>query len=117
MRLAKNPKIGEVVYIPSHQFAPWRNGWNGWLFNKGIVVAIGKSKNDGSKIYKVEYPCMEYNATDCKITITKWFNRKAVFETDLWNQNRVMQHPREAYGSGCWGADTEFLIDKGIVKE
>jgi hypothetical protein len=25
--------IGEVVQVPVYEFAPWRRGWNGWLFS------------------------------------------------------------------------------------
>lgn len=37
MKKCKNVKVGDVVEFPHHQFAPYRYGWNGWIFKTGIV--------------------------------------------------------------------------------
>jgi hypothetical protein len=40
MKKCKNVKTGDVVQFPHHQFAPYRSGWNGWIFKTGIVVRL-----------------------------------------------------------------------------
>ena len=40
MKKCKNVQIGDVVRFPYHQFAPYRRGWNGWLFKPGIVTRL-----------------------------------------------------------------------------
>ena len=116
MKTAKNPVVGELVMVPVDHFAPWRHGWNGWIFSKGIVVAVGQSKNIGEKrkLYKVEYPMRTYDKTN-KATNTKWFCGNAVFETDLWRQGQELKYSREELEDGSYSAETEYLIDKGIV--
>lgn len=118
MRKAKNPKVGDVVNVPCNHFAPWRHGWNGWEFSKGIVVAVGQSKNSGKKrkLYKVEYPMRTYDKTN-KATNTKWFCDNAVFEADLWKQVQELKYSREELEDDSYSAETEYLIDKGIIKE
>ena len=116
MRMAKNPAVGQVIMVPVDHYAPWRHGWNGWDFSKGIVVAVGQSKNSGEKrkLYKVEYPMRTYGKGN-KATDTKWFDSHAVFEADLWKQEQELKHSREELENGSYSAETEYLIDKGIV--
>ena len=116
MRTAKNPAVGQVVMVPVDHYAPWRKGWSGWDFRKGIVVASGVSKNTGKKrkLYKVEYPMRTYGKGN-KATDTKWFDSHAVFETDLWRHEQELKYSREELEDGSYSAETEYLIDKGIV--
>lgn len=116
MRKAKKVKVGSIVQVPVRQFAPLRQGWNGWIFEKGIVRVIGKSEKYG-KCYKVEFPARGYNHTNRKETITKWFIADYCFETDLYWQNELMKHPREYYERGNYNEATEFFIDQGIVED
>lgn len=44
MRKAKI-KVGNLVEVPEHCFAPGRSGWNGWLFTYGIIQRVAKNKN------------------------------------------------------------------------
>lgn len=115
MRQARNPKIGQIVSIPTHQFAPHRTGWNGWNFSKGIVIATGKTA-DGTKCYKVQYPSRGYDHTN-KQTATQWYRKTAVFETSLWSNEQELKYSREELEDGCYTSDTEFLIDKGVIKQ
>ena len=49
--------VGEEVQVPYYCFAPYRKGWNGWLFADGKIVErrIGVGKNAGQKYAVVEY--------------------------------------------------------------
>lgn len=116
MQMAKNPAVGQVVMVPVDHYAPWRKGWSGWDFRKGIVVASGVSKNTGKKrkLYKVEYPMCTYDKGN-KATNTKWFDSHAVFEADLWRHEQELKYSREELEDGSYSAETEYLIDKGIV--
>ena len=56
MRRAKW-EVGAQVQVPYYCFAPYRSGWNGWLFAEGVVVErrVGVGKNDGKRYSVVEY--------------------------------------------------------------
>lgn len=47
-------KVGAVVQVPVYEFAPYRRGWNGWLFSYGIIRKIYTSTT-GRKCYMVEH--------------------------------------------------------------
>lgn len=40
MKKCKKVNVGDVVQFPSYEFAPFRKGWNGWLFEVAIVKRI-----------------------------------------------------------------------------
>ena len=40
MKKMKNAKVGDVVRFPYYEFAPFRSGWNGWLFKVAIVKRL-----------------------------------------------------------------------------
>ena len=124
MKKAKNLEIGKVVQVPTREFAPLRRGWNGWLFDVGIVKGFGKSKS-GNPLVKVEYPAKSYGQKWVdfrgnehigeRTVIEKWFMLDAVFEADLTFYKNQIEYPREHYTRGCYCEGTEFLIDKGIL--
>ncbi len=124
MRKAR-ARIGLVVQIPVSEYAPFRHGWNGWLFQAGIVKALGRSNKTGKSMVQVEYPTRNYGAKfkdfrdveheSPRTTLTKWFNADCVFENDMFHSKKLIENPREYYCNGCYDADTEFLIDKGIL--
>lgn len=126
MKKAKDLSIGAVVSVPTYEFAPFRSGWNGWLFSAGIIKARGTSKK-GLPIVKVEYPAKGYkqkrhylNGTEAPMradTIEKWFHVSAVFEFNYWNCKRNLEHPREHWCDKTYTEDTEFLIDKGVLQD
>lgn len=119
-------KVGKVIQIPVCEFAPFRRGWNGWLFQVGIIKEIGKSKKDGAPIALIEYPARDYkqtrhhlNGTEVEKTanvLTKWFRADCVMEYDIGRCDFNLEHPREYWSTKCYTADVEFLIDKGIVQ-
>ena len=72
MKVAKNLKIGDLVYIPDYEFAKYRTGWNGWKFTVATIENLYVSKND-RKCATVKYcvraagknqllPCVEATA-------------------------------------------------------
>lgn len=54
MRQAKNVKPGDVVRFPHTCFAPYRSGWNGWVFKVAIVDRLYTSKT-GKPCAKITY--------------------------------------------------------------
>ena len=48
MKKVRNLKIGVFVQVPTYCFAPDRSGWNGWSFDIGQIVKIGKTKSGKS---------------------------------------------------------------------
>lgn len=127
MKKAKDLSIGAVVQVPVYEFAPFRHGWNGWLFSAGIIKAHGTHKRTGQPMVKVEYPVRGYrqkryylNGTEAPMradTIEKWFALSAVFEFSDYNCKYNLEHPREYWCTGAYSEDTEFLIDKGILSD
>lgn len=51
MKKAKKVKVGDVVQFPAYEFAPYRRGWNGWLFEVAIVKRLYTSTKG--------FPCAE----------------------------------------------------------
>lgn len=41
-------EIGAFVQVPTYCFAPHRSGWNGWSFDIGQIVKVGKTKSGES---------------------------------------------------------------------
>ncbi len=33
-------RVGEIVKVPTTQFAPYRSGWAGWLFEVGRILRV-----------------------------------------------------------------------------
>lgn len=50
-----NWKIGERVQVPYYCFAPYRRGWNGWLFTEGTIVERRRRIKDNAPMAVVEY--------------------------------------------------------------
>ena len=122
-----NSVIGTVVQVPVCEFAPYRTGWNGWLFQAGIITAVGTSKKTGKRMFKVCYPNRNYAQSMRNMNgefvglhnrdiFEKWFNYDCVFERDLFIYELELEHEREYWCTGSYSADAEFLIDKGILK-
>lgn len=119
--------VGAVVSVPIYEFAPYRSGWNGWIFAAGIIKARGTHKATGLPMVKVEFPNRGYkqkrhylNGADAPMradTSEKWFFLSAVFAFNDSNCKRNLEHPREYWCMGTYTENTEFLIDKGILQE
>ena len=50
-------KVGELVQVPYYCFAPYRPGWNGYLFANGVITErrVGTGKNAGIEYAMVKY--------------------------------------------------------------
>ena len=126
-KLAGELKVGQVVQIPKRQFAPLRRGWNGWLFSVGIVREFGTSKRTGKQTVKVEIPVDNYAQKWIGLrdephegerkTVEMWLYREHIFEPNFAHSKMLLEHPREYWKDGCYDAETEFLIDKGILAD
>ena len=125
-KVKTNVAVGTVVQVPVAKVAPFRTGWNGWLFQVGIVTAVGTSKKTGKRVIKVCYPNRnyaqpmynvksEYVGLHNREVFEKWFNCDCVFECDLFPYKHELEHEREYWCTGSYSADAEFLIDKGIL--
>jgi choline kinase len=118
-------KIGDLVEVPRTQFAPMRQGWNGWLFSEAVVIQKGYGSKNHHKVIKVEMRTpgkrgSEYN------TMVKVFNADCVFKTKSL-ERAINMMKRDGINSkeefyayvkkeevvGCdW---IYFLIDKGFL--
>lgn len=128
MKKATNLEIGKVIQFPKRQFAPFRHGWNGWLFGAGIIKDFGTAQS-GARIVKVEFPVDNYaqkwvdfrgeSREGERKTIERWFLENHIFEADSSFKRAEMdlEHPRDYWSKGCYNADTEFLIDKGVIPD
>ena len=54
MKKVRKLEIGQFVQVPTYCFAPHRSGWNGWSFDIGQIVKVGKT-NDGVQAAVVEF--------------------------------------------------------------
>ena len=115
-----NPHVGQLVQIPAIEFAPYRSGWNGWLFRVGVIEKLYLSKT-GRKCAKVRY-CTQragrYQLLPCTETV-KGFVLENVFD---WHGLEAMQRSytefKEAEDNGeaiCWDEDTAFLLQNGYI--
>lgn len=118
--------IGEIVELPVYEFAPFRTGWNGWLFQAGIIKKLGKNKN-GEVIALVKYPLKGYkqkryhlNGTEAEIianSVERWVHSSKLFQYSTISDNRIMEHPREHWCGKTYSENIEFLIDEGVYTE
>ncbi len=120
MKAVKNPFVGQLVQIPAFEFAPYRSGWNGWIFRVGVIEKLYISKT-GRKCARVRY-CTKragrYQLLPCTETV-KAFVLENVFE---WDRLEAMQRSytefKEAEDNGeaiCWDEDTAFLLQNGYI--
>lgn len=104
MKKAKNVKVGDVVKFPSYEFAPYRQGWNGWLFEVAIVKRLYTSKS-GKKCAELVYQTRnkEYTETTHKELCDY------LFEFDLeWARKSYYEH-------GIKGEGFELLESHGLI--
>ena len=121
MKVAKNLKIGDLVYIPDYEFAKYRTGWNGWNFTVATIEKLYVSKS-GRKCATVKYcvksagknqllPCVE---------ATKNLYAEYVFQYDFLSlEQRNYTELKKAEDNGetvCWSKEIAFLVNNGFVK-
>lgn len=121
MRKARNIKVGDVVQFPAYEFAPFRSGWNGWIFRAAIVDRLYTSKS-GKPCAEITY-CSRVAGryqllpnTEAKTRVL----RDNLFQYDVPLRERKYREMREYEKNGekvCWDEDTALLLNHGIIKE
>ena len=122
MRKAKKVSVGDLIQFPLREFAPFRSGWNGWIFRAGIVEKLYISKS-GKKCATVRY-CSRtagryqlFPHTEATVNVL----RDHLFVYDLVDMKAGWY--REGVGierAGepvCWDEDTALLVSHGFIKE
>lgn len=117
--------IGDLVEVPRYQFAPMRQGWNGWLFSEAVVLQKGVSAKTGHKVIKVEMRTTGRKGNEY-CTMEKTFNSEYVFKTkSLETAKNIMSREgiasREEFEQFTGREDVTgcdwimFLVDKGFL--
>lgn len=120
MKKVKNPEIGQLVQIPSYEFAPFRSGWNGWVFRVGVIEKLYISKS-GRKCAKVRFctkcagkyqllPCTEYSKGFAIENLFQWNGLKMAQKS--YTEFKAYETQGEQV---CWDADTAFLVSNGYI--
>lgn len=117
-------QAGELVQVPRDQFAPWRHGWNGWLFSEAVVIRKGRGKKSNKPMVVVEMRIPK--GRDDYGTVEKAFCAKHVFQTNAVNTaKRFLAEDGVTTKEGFYkfierddatGYDwIKFLVDKGFL--
>lgn len=117
-------KIGDLVEVPRHQFAPNRKGWNGWLFSEAIVIEKRISQKNNRPVIKVEmrtpkgkndYGTVEKTFyADCVFMTNKADIAKQFMKEDgVSNKEEFYKYIEREDVTGCdW---IRFLVEKGFL--
>ena len=117
-------QAGELVQVPRTQFAPQRNGWNGWLFSEAVVIRKARSKKNNKPMVVVEMRTPK--SSNDYGTIEKAFYAEYVFETNavaiakkflsednVTTKEEFYKFTERDDVTGCdW---IKFLVDKGVL--
>lgn len=101
MKKCREVKVGDVVQFPHHEWAPYRTGWNGWLFKTAIVKRLYTSIQGN--------PCAEliYFYYDETVTCKKRVD--VLFQFDLeWAR-------KKKYELGLDTEELRFLTKHGKI--
>lgn len=115
----KKAKIreGEIVKVPTTQFAPYRSGWAGWLFEVGRILRVYTGQT-GKTCVEVEV-CNPQGAHKFG-TYVKRYVATSVFDgrDDVaYAQSRYDEIKAEGKWENAVGAAwIEYLISIGAVK-
>ena len=105
MKKVKNPKVGQLVEVPTYCFAPMRHGWNGWLFNIGVIEDIYTGKT-GKRCATVRY-------NNHGSESTKGFVLDNVFQYEFLDmQQKFVDENKDAKS---FGHEIEFMIRNGFI--
>lgn len=117
-------KEGDLVQVPTYQFAPMRRGWNGWLFSKAVVIRKGIGKKSGKPVVVLE---VMHDAPHNRYTTSQQtFFADYVFQDSCidnakhflkeYNIENKEQYNKWIAGDNVTGASwITFLIDKGFI--
>jgi hypothetical protein len=121
MKQERNIKVGSVIQFPLRQFAPLRQGWNGWIFRAGIVEKLYISKS-GKKCATVRY-CSRIASRYQLLPNTEATTnvlREHLFQYDVDKAQKSFLIFRQYEKNGeqvCWDEDTALLLNHGIIME
>lgn len=120
MKAVRNPKVGQLVQIPAYEFAPFRSGWNGWIFRLGVIEKLYVSKS-GKKCAKVRY-CTKCAGRYQLLPCTEYSQGFVIGNVFQWNG---LEHAQESYTEYksyedrgepvCWDENTAFLLNNGYI--
>lgn len=119
MKKAKNVKIGDIVSFPEYEFAPYRKGWNGWIFRAAIVNKIYVSKS-GVKCANItyctrcagRYQLLPNVERDINVRCDRLFEFNVEFAA---NNYKMFKEYEENGEQVCWDQDTALLVNHGII--
>lgn len=119
MKKVKNPKIGDVIRFPHHQFDQRRHGWNGWLFRAAIIEGFGVTRS-GKKYATIRYctACAGRNQLLPNTEATKNVYVEYLFEYNLDFHRKVIREFLEYEAAGepvCWDQDAALLVNHNLV--
>lgn len=119
MKKALNVKVGDVIQFPHHEYAPFRSGWNGWIFRAGIVEKLYTSKK-GLKCARVRYCSRVADRYTLLPNKEQTVNLKIehLFQYDVERRRHLYLEMLEVEKNGeqvCWDEDTALLVNHGII--
>lgn len=117
---------GDLVEVPRTQFAPYRRGWNGWLFSNAVVIRKAVGVKTGKPMVVVSMCVPSNKVRNGYVEVEKSFYAECVFQTNsVKNAKEILEkvniHTAEEYNdfikqddvTGCdW---ISFLVDKGFI--
>ena len=118
MKNAKNVKVGDVVQFPCFCFAPFRRGWNGWIFRAAIVERLYTSPK-GIPCAVVRYcsrTAGRYQLLPC-VEATADVALKNLFEYNLELHRKRYEELKAFEDAGepiCWDNDMALLVQHSI---
>lgn len=120
MKKVSKIKIGDLVEIPVYEFAPFRSGWNGWIFRVGVVEKLYISKS-GKKCATVRYcsrtagryQLLPATETTKNILVEHCFEYKYL-SLAARNYKEFREHEKNGE-QVCWSEDTAFLVQNGFI--
>lgn len=119
MKRMKNVKVGDVVQFPEYQFAPFRKGWNGWIFRVAIVNKLYISKS-GVECANITYctKCAGRYQLLPNTERTVNVRRDCLFDFNLEHEAMCYREFKEHEDNGeqvCWSQDTALLVNHGLI--
>lgn len=122
MKKAKKIEVGTLVKVPIYEFAPFRTGWNGWIFRVGVVEKLYISKS-GKKCAKVRYcskcagryQLLPATETTINVLIDNCFEYEFLSLAER-NYKKFLEYEKNGE-QVCWDEDTAFLVQNGYITE
>jgi hypothetical protein len=113
MKKVSRVKVGDVVQFPFHCFAPHRQGWNGWTFRVGIIVAV----NGGKAVLRYGTNLPDRYSLKGVEESTTTVNKEVLFAYNVEYNKKTFHEFLSCAENGeqvCWNVDNAFLYKNGI---